>query len=76
MIARCGPIPNRNKCMIDDCERIQKVRGMCSPHYMKWYHRGGKEEPKLKASNLVVCPDQTYHAELHQRMKRLGISFK
>ena len=51
MIARCGPIPNRNKCIVDNCERTQKVRGMCNAHYMKWYHKGGKEEPKLKASN-------------------------
>lgn len=39
------------RCSIDGCNEYSYSRNMCRPHYMKWYHKGGKYADKLKKPN-------------------------
>ena len=46
------------KCSAINCLKDSYSRGMCRPHYMKWWHAGGKDEPKRRDPNGTgtMCP--------------------
>lgn len=36
----------QRQCSTPDCERPHYARGLCQPHYMRWYQAEGREAPK------------------------------
>lgn len=53
-----SPFSERSVCVVDDCTRTAKCKGMCLPHYGAKFHGVGNSDMRRGRGVLAASPEQ------------------
>lgn len=59
-------LTNNEKCLVNECEKYSRKRGLCDNHYARWY---------IGDTNIVPLPPKPRHTVIAARMRALSAKY-